>query len=209
MDASANVAEAPVAKCTWDRLAVPFRQSMRAGFAPTFVTERMVLVASVAVIKMAAHRFPESEFASYLVARRAVSLAAHTVLMGMGIALPRYVALECQHDETRSLQYLLAGAMLLCCALAPLLLLLALFPHQAALLVFGQGDRTDLIFATACFVIGFSFHTLVYGYFRGHLRMWYANGLQFAVLVVAPPTAIIAAGSRASRALTAVGVFML
>src|SRR6266849_4226568 len=61
-------------------------------YAGTFATEFTVLACQLLTYKLAAHFLGKAGFAEYAVARRTISLIYPLPLLGLGIALPRYIA---------------------------------------------------------------------------------------------------------------------
>jgi len=66
---------------------------MRAQLAWTLVTELVVMTASVLVLKLAAQLLGVVGFGEYTLSRRAIALLYLPLVMGLGIAAPRYVAI--------------------------------------------------------------------------------------------------------------------
>ena len=66
---------------------------MRIQLAWTMLTEMMVTVAAVLLLKFAASLLGPIGFGEYVLGRRVVSLAYLPLIMGLGIAAPRYIAI--------------------------------------------------------------------------------------------------------------------
>src|SRR6266849_9492025 len=61
-------------------------------YGGTFATEFTVLACQLLTYKLAAHFLGKTGFSEYAVARRTISLIYPLPLLGLGIALPRYIA---------------------------------------------------------------------------------------------------------------------
>src|ERR1700674_64004 len=67
-------------------------QSHAREYGSTFATEFTVLACQLLTYKLAAHFLGKTGFAEYAVARRTISLIYPVPLLGVAVALPRYVA---------------------------------------------------------------------------------------------------------------------
>ena len=65
---------------------------MRTQLAWTLITELAVMTASILVLKLAAQFLGVVGFGEYTLSRRAIGLLYLPLVMGLGIAAPRYVA---------------------------------------------------------------------------------------------------------------------
>lgn len=156
-------------------------------YASTFLTEFAVMASQILVYKLAAHFLGRDGFSEYAVARRTISLLYPATLLGLGVALPRYIGhANGGYDPKKRLRYF--GAGLRCVVLATFLcmLLMNLFQRDVAYLFFGSKDYWNLIFPISLVTLGLGLHSLVYAYFRGNLLMKQANRLQFINLGLVP-----------------------
>src|SRR6266851_1795919 len=88
-------------------------------YGGTFATEFTVLACQLLTYKLAAHFLGKTGFAEYAVARRTISILYPIVLLGLGVGLPRYVAIAAgRGDEESKARYL--GATLWCVGAAAL-----------------------------------------------------------------------------------------
>jgi O-antigen/teichoic acid export membrane protein len=157
------------------------------AYAPTFLTEFTVMASQIVVYKLAAYFFTRDSFSEYAVARRTISLLYPPILLGLGVALPRYAGhANGVSNPQRSLRYY--GAALRSVALTAFLatVLLNLFKRSVAYLFFGGKDYTDLVFPLTLVIFGLTLHSLVYSYFRGNLLMKQANCIQLINLGFVP-----------------------
>lgn len=168
-------------------------------YAPTFLTEFAVMACQILVYKLAAHFLGKQGFSEYAVARRTVGLMYPVALMGLGVALPRFLGHASGRDATRVPPYY--GAMLQCVCSIALVFMLAvnLFSIRFAYVFFGNESYSYLIFPMSLLFVSLVLHATVYSYFRGHLKMNKANTLQLMNLGIVP---LLAFGTFASSVRT-------
>jgi O-antigen/teichoic acid export membrane protein len=145
----------------------------------TFLAEFAVLAAGILVYKLAAMRLGVDGFSEYAVSRRTVSLIQPAVAIGLGVGIPRYIALASAGAEPKSADaYFIAGAAMLASAALIFFILLNLFDEAFSSLFFGSPRHRHLIFPVSLMITGLTLHSACYGYYRGKLWMLQANGLQ-------------------------------
>jgi O-antigen/teichoic acid export membrane protein len=179
---------------------LPWRSDVAWGhikdYAPTFMAEFAALASQIVAYKLAAHYLGKQGFSEYAVARRAISMMYPVGLLGMGIALPRYIAISAREDEA-GLRGRFFGATLWCVGISVIFIvgLLNLLPLKFTYLIYGNSSYRSLAFPMSTIIAGLSLHALAYGYFRGHLQMARANVLQLINFGVVP-LAVFLWGSR-------------
>ncbi len=161
-------------------------------YAPTFATEFAVMASQILVFKLAAHLLGKQGFSEYALARRFISSVYPLCLLGLGVALPRYVAIASKSNE-RGLDKRFFGATLWCLGFTILFVvgLMNLFPQEFAFLVFGDSSHSNLVRPISLIVGSLALHSAAYGYLRGHLQMARANIFQLVNLGIAPLLAFV------------------
>ena len=172
----------------------------------TFVTEFIVLAAGILIYKFAAMKLGMDGFSEYAVSRRTVSLIQPAVVIGLGVGIPRYVALASAGTGLKSVDgYFIAGAAMLTSAAVVLCIGMNLLDNIFSSLFFGSPRHHHLVFPISLILMGLTLHTACYGYYRGKLSMFQANGLQALnrglVLLLA-----FAFGTTARQVLLATGI---
>ena len=173
----------------------------------TFLTEFLVMASQLITYKLAAHQLGKSGFSEYALARRTVSLLFPVPVLGLSVGLPRYIGFaNGRGDQGGAARYYGAalwciGGAALCCFLA-----MNLFAKTFAYLLFGNAGYSYLVFPLSLIVVALCIHTVVCGYFRGHMDMNRANLLQFVNLALVPILSFLVIGSSLSRTLTSIGV---
>jgi O-antigen/teichoic acid export membrane protein len=176
-------------------------------YGETFATGFVVLACQLLTYKLAAHFLGKTGFAEYALARRTISILYPVVLLGLGVGLPRYVAMAAGRDDQQGeKQYL--GATLWCVGLSSLLCvaILNLVPGALSYLFFGSREYAFLLFPMSLVVTGTAVHSVGYSYFRGILNMRAANLLQFVNLGLIPLAVFFVYGRSIRTALTVLGI---
>jgi O-antigen/teichoic acid export membrane protein len=179
-------------------------------YAPTFLTEFIVMASQIIVYKLAAHYMGKLGFSEYALARRAISTVLPLGLLGFGIALPRYIAIS-EGPNAASLRGRYFGASLWCVGLSAALIvgLINLMPSAFAYLVYGNVAYTFLSRPIGMIIAALLLHALAYSYFRGHLYMARANILQLANLGVVPALAFLMGTRSVGTVLERIGVLSI
>lgn len=185
------------------RLIVVFRELFE-EYGATSLTECAVALSLLLTYKLAAHGLGKAGFSEYAIARRTISLLFPFLLVGLPVALPRYIG-HASGDIGRCTRYY--GATLRCQACLACLVgaVILLFRRQFAYLFFGSADYTNLAFPVLLVLLGLSLHAVVYNYFRGKLDLKAANVLQFVNFALVPMAAFYRFGTTIQGVLTAWG----
>jgi O-antigen/teichoic acid export membrane protein len=156
-------------------------------YAPTFLTEFIVMASQVLVYKLAARYLGKEGFTEYALARRTLSLIVPIPVLGLSVGLPRYISFSKGRNDSPSADRYF-GATLWCAGIASLfcLVLINLFAGFFSYLFFGSQSYRILAFPVSLMILGLCEHTVACGYFRGHLQLNRANALQFINLALLP-----------------------
>jgi len=184
---------------------------MRVQLAWTMVTELLVTISGILILKLAASLLGPAGFGEYSLSRRAVGLMYLPLVMGLGIAAPRYIAIARAGAMEGYTESAFATATLTAGLLPPLTiaLLFNLAPETAAALLFGRTSFFYLVPPATIALAGIALHSMVYAVYRGRSEMRFANFLQITNLALAPPFAFAIGGKSAASVLTATGVTWL
>jgi O-antigen/teichoic acid export membrane protein len=175
-------------------------------YVPTFATEFALLLSQVVAFKLSAHYLGKGGFAEYALARRLVALIAPIPLLGIGVALPRYIGYsKGTGDEAAVSRYYFAAIVCVLAATLVCVLLMNLMSTTFAFLFFGNGSYAHFVFPLSAMIVGLSLHTLACGYFRGRMAMNRANLLQFFNLALIPLLVFIFAHRHLDHILLAIG----
>jgi len=158
----------------------------------TGVTGVTVLVGGLLVVALFGRMFGAVALSEYLLLRRVVAWLQSGTDLGLGVALPRYVAHAVDKPVVERQAYFLAA---LACGGIPALglgIVLMSARNFFARWLFGSVQGVHLILPLLVFLLGFMVHGYVYGYYRGRLAMGRANGLQLCNIALVPLGAVIA-----------------
>lgn len=127
----------------------------------------------------------------YLLIGRVASWLSSGIQLGIGVALPRYVARVAHHRTSDQLGYLSSGLLCLVGAATIVGSVLLLAPGTFARWLFGSSATVYLVIPLVLLLLGQAVHTAVYGYYRGNLWMQWANGLQVVNMGLLPIVVIV------------------
>ncbi|HUQ48644.1 MAG TPA: oligosaccharide flippase family protein [Gemmatimonadaceae bacterium] len=175
---------------------------MRIQLAWTIFTEFLVMLSGALVLKFAASLLGPAGFGEYALGRRVVGLVYLPLIMGLGIAAPRYIAIARTAVLKEYAESSFAFATFTAGLFPVLIVALAmnLTPSTFSRLIFGSSSHSHLIAPASLALVGLTLHSLVYAVHRGRSEMRFANALQMVNLGVMP-IAAFALGER-----TAAGV---
>src|SRR6267142_157942 len=176
-------------------------------YGGTFATEFTVLACQLLTYKLAAHFLGKTGFSEYAVARRTISLIYPLPLLGMAIALPRYIAQATGSGSVAgSGRYFAAAAWCMGCGLFVCVSLMNLFSYAFSYVFFGGKQYANLVLPLSLLLVGLVLHALVYAYFRGNLALRRANILQLINFGLMPLLAFTIFNGSVRAVLSALGI---
>lgn len=181
---------------------------MRLQLAWTVVTEFLVMLSGVLLLKLAASLLGPAGFGEYALGRRIVGLLYLPLIMGLGIAAPRYIAIARAAVLKEYAESSFAFATLTAGLLPVLVVALAmnLAPAMSSRLIFGSASFTQLIPPASLALAGITLHSMVYAIHRGRSEMGVANTLQMINLGIVPLVAFFLAQGTAAAVLGTTGL---
>ena len=184
---------------------------MRIQLAWTMLTEILVTISGILLLKLAASLLGPAGFGEYALSRRAVGLLYLPLVMGLGIAAPRYIAIARSGAMSDFSESAFATATLTAGLLPGLLIVLTLnvTPAWGAMVLFGTTTLASLVPPATIALAGIALHSMVYAVYRGRSEMGFANAMQLVNLGLVPVGAFIIASHDAAAVLTATGVAWL
>ena len=184
---------------------------MRAQLAWTMVTELLVTIAGILVLKFAAALLGPVGFGEYSLSRRAVGMLYLPLVMGLGVAAPRYIAIARAGAMSGYTESAFATATLTAGLLPPLtiILLLNIAPPIGATILFGSSALAHMVPPASIALAGIALHGMVYAVYRGRSEMKFANTLQSIDLAIVPVLAFLISPNDAAAVLRTTGVAWL
>jgi O-antigen/teichoic acid export membrane protein len=184
---------------------------MRVQLAWTMLTEILITLSAILLLKFAASLLGPVGFGEYALSRRAVGLLYLPLVMGLGVAAPRYIAIA----RTGAMPGFSESAFVtatLTVGLLPafaVVLLLNLAPSWAAVALFGTTTLARLVPPATIALAGIALHSMVYAIYRGRSEMRFANPLQLINLGFVPLLAFRFSAHTAAAVLTTTGIAWL
>lgn len=168
------------------------------------VTELLVMASGILILTLAASLLGPVGFGEYALSRRVVGLLYLPLIMGLGVAAPRYIAIARAGAMTGFSESSFATATLTAGLLPPLLivLLMNLAPASSATIIFGTRELALLVPPATIALAGIALHSVVYGVYRGRSEMHFANLMQLINLGVVP-IMVFGLGERTAPAVIA------
>ncbi len=163
------------------------------------ITSVVISAASLLVVSLIGRLADPQTVAEYLLLRRVSSWILSGALLGIGIALPRYVAHAVNRPALQKTYFSIALSLALG-ATAFIALLIDLNSPAFARLLFGDSAFKVLIAPLSLLLIANGFHAAVFGFYRGRLQMARANSLQFLNFAIFPLASVFILWSRGSVA---------
>jgi O-antigen/teichoic acid export membrane protein len=153
----------------------------------TYITEFAVLISGILVYKLAAGSFGKEGFNEYSICRRTLSFIQPLLIMGLGVGLPRYIAIAAAGDLRKKISsYFYSALIIMAIVLLIASLAFMIFDRQLSYLFFGTESYYHLIYPLIIMLCGMVFHSLCYSFFRGEMRMNSANIMQLLNLGLVP-----------------------
>src|SRR5215212_10142748 len=134
---------------------------MRVQLAWTMVTELLVTLSGILILKLAASMLGPAGFGEYALSRRAVGLLYLPLVMGLGIAAPRYIAIARAGALQNYSESAFATATLTA-GLVPVIvvaLFLNLQPGWSAMVLFGTSTLSQLVPSASVALAGIALHS--------------------------------------------------
>jgi O-antigen/teichoic acid export membrane protein len=147
----------------------------------TFGIEFLILLLGFIIFRVANERMSEIGFSEYTLSRRNISFLQPLLMIGLGVAVPRYVSI---HPERNS--FLPASLFLMGLISCFFLLVLSLGAPFFAYLFFGNFQYSSFIFPMTILLIGYGFHGILYGFLRGKKEIYFSNIMQLINIGILP-----------------------
>lgn len=160
-------------------------------FGITALTQASVFGASLLVIGILGRFAGAEPLAEYLMLRRVLAWFMSGALLGLGVALPRYVAMSVTTTKTDAYSYFVAAFAILTSLSLAVVLVLNNWGVQFAILLFGSAGFKALVLPLSLAVLTWTVQASIYGYYRGKLEMVAANSLQFLNMALSPALVVV------------------
>lgn len=154
----------------------------------TAVTQAAVMMATFLLYGLIARFFGPTGIGEYTIMRRALYFLQPVILIGVTVAVPRYIAISTDLRARRQIARIGFFSVLVC----SLVVALTAFGMRDWLseVMFRRPDAQDLVAAFALLTVAFGLHSFVYSYYRGTRDMFAANRLDLVNSFVMPLIAL-------------------
>ncbi len=139
------------------------------------------LAVGLFVISLFGHLWGLALLGEYLLLRRVANWFQPLTHLGMGVALPRYIAFSISRSTDSALEYFVASAACIIGFNSALCLLIYHARNSLSALLFGDAQLSRLVAPLCILMLGMGAQAVVYGYYRGGLQMNRAGSIQVAV----------------------------
>lgn len=156
------------------------------NYVVTFGTEFLVLLLGVMIFRIASEQLTELGFSEYNVFRRTISFIQPLLMIGLGVAIPRYVSI----DPSR-VSLFLSGIIWV--TISGLILFLVLFVGKDFFgeFFFGKSSYFNYIPPIAFLLMMYGLNSIIYGYLRGLHNVFFANSVQLLNIGLLPIIALV------------------
>jgi O-antigen/teichoic acid export membrane protein len=161
--------------------AVP-RQSFARAFVTASTAQTVSALLTALSLAVVSRRFGSDDLGLYTLERRGMALLQPLMLVGLSVALTRYIALERGRRVQAHREQATAAVTLSVLTAGLLGLVMVVFPRPVAEVMFADADAVDLVYALAGFAFATVLFQLAYSAFRGHERLLAANLLELVVM---------------------------
>ena len=151
------------------------------SYLQSILTSMIIGLGGVLIYKLAGYFFEQTTFLEYALFKRNLSLIHPTLLLGMGVALPREISLSTRGTDDQdnfNILLLIAALISVGVAYACVCVVFFIYSEDIALLLFGSRIAAKLAMPLILATGGLLLHSLCYSYFRGKMEMGMANFLE-------------------------------
>ncbi len=151
------------------------------NYLVTFGIEFLILLLGFVIFRIANEQMTELGFSEYTLSRRNISFLQPLLMVGLGVALPRYISIYPQRDS------LLPASLFLMLSVSLLfLLVLTIWSADFSILFFGHETYQSYILPMGLLLVGYGFHAIVYGFLRGKQEVYFSNLIQLLNIGILP-----------------------
>ncbi len=159
---------------------------MKKDFILTFLTQIIILISGLLVFKLAMTQFGDIGFSEFSLVKRNLAYIYTFILLGLGVAVPRYIAMEIGTKSGKENDVFLSAFFIMLFSLAITIIIILLFPKNISTLLFGNQDYVKFLLPIFVSLIGLSLHSMIYAYYRGKMIFNHSNLLQIINMGIIP-----------------------
>ena len=156
------------------------------NYVITFGTEIFILILSFVIFRIANERMSDISFSEYTLSRRNISFLQPLLMIGLGVAVPRYVSIYPKRDS-----FLPASLILMTIVSLLFLIGMTVGSRFFSKLFFGEVTYQSYIVPLCILLIGYGFHAILYGYLRGKKEVYFSNLIQLVNIGLLPISVLL------------------
>ncbi len=153
-------------------------------YAVTFGVEFLIMLISVALFKIIGKKFEQIGFSEYTVSKRFIGFVQPLLILGFGVSLPKYLAIEKNESVQKQIHY--SVQIFLIGIFSTALIIGFLFKNFITQIVFGTTNEFWLLLACMFYSMSLMVHTSIYNFFRGGGKYNLSAMMQFVNLGLLP-----------------------
>jgi len=154
------------------------------------------LIANLYVNFKVENRWGSEGFASFSLIKRTTSFIVFPILIGAGIAIPRFISFLKEKTNQRSLEIFLSGIFTFSLSFSLVALIILFFPKLLTSAFQDTGfseTKISLVFLT--FILSQGTYLLLFSYYRGRLEFKYSTILNILIMSFIPVVLIFFSGN--------------
>lgn len=151
------------------------------NYIVTFGIEFLILLLGFVVFRIANETMTDIGFSEYTLSRRNISFLQPLLMVGLGVAVPRFVSIY-----PNRITFLPSSLVLMGIISCVFLLISLSANHTLAHIFFGNSSYASYILPIVLQLSGYGFHGIVYGFLRGKKEIYYSNFIQLLNIGVIP-----------------------
>lgn len=179
---------------------------VRRDYMLSFLAEGVAVALALGSYRVAASQWDPEVFGEYALARKILSVVLVIALLGVDIAIVRYLAFEAGGDHRKIASYVSGALTVFTVTSITIAIALATFAGPLSTMLFGRRGHEDLVTALGILAFGGGLYGIAYGYLRGRLRLGRAGILLVISSGVVPLVAIVQGSSSVGFALVLIGI---
>lgn len=133
----------------------------------TFFTQIAIMLLAFAINKILSVKLGVDGYGQYSIIKKSTAVLSFTMLGGMGIALPRYLAMDISGNHRKQAKSTVVSSLLIVVSLGLLITFLcSLFQPVLGELITGTA-KGRLYYSSLLYAVSLAFGSLLYAYYRG------------------------------------------
>lgn len=143
------------------------------NYIVTFGIEFLILLLGFIVFRVANEKMSDIGFSEYTLSRRNISFLQPLLMVGLGVAVPRFVSIYPNRNT------FLPSSLFIMGVISCFFVLISLFINKLlAHIFFGDSLYAPYILPLMLLLSGYGFHALIYGFLRGKKEVYFSNLIQ-------------------------------